>query len=57
MEPKDQWVALIEDYLSLARRCIREKRADGAIPHGYSVALLLLCAIDAMGHGLLPVTP
>ena len=31
------------------------KRADGSIPKGYSATLLLLCATDAIGHGLLPL--
>jgi hypothetical protein len=53
--PKDQWIAIVEDYLTTAKMLIDMKRADGAIPKGYSATLLLLCATDAIGHGLLPI--
>jgi len=53
--PKDQWVKIVEDYLRVAKLCIDAKSADGFIPNGYSATLLLLCATDAIGHGLLPV--
>jgi hypothetical protein len=52
--PYDQWQRIIPDYLTLAETCLGQARENGAIPHGYSAALLLLCAIDGIGHGLLP---
>jgi hypothetical protein len=54
-DPKDQWVEIVEDYLTTAKMLINMKRADGSIPKGYSATLLLLCATDAIGHGLLPL--
>src|SRR5271167_4356741 len=50
---KEQWVQIVEDYLGLAQRCVDQRNPDGSIPHGYSATLLLLCATDAIGHGLL----
>jgi hypothetical protein len=52
--PKDQWIQIIEDYLTIAKACI-EAKADESIPNGYSATLLLLCAIDSIGHGLLHI--
>jgi hypothetical protein len=51
--PKDQWIQIVEDYLGLAQHCVDQQNPDGSIPHGYSATLLLLCATDAIGHGLL----
>ncbi len=53
MEAKDQWILAIEEYLStVSDYCLDKSRHGGRIK-GYSAALLLLCAADAMGHGLL----
>ena len=41
--------------LTTAKMLTDMKRADGSIPKGYSATLLLLCATDAIGHGLLPL--
>ena len=54
-DPKDQWIEIVEDYLTTAKMLTDMKRADGSIPKGYSATLLLLCATDAIGHGLLPL--
>jgi hypothetical protein len=60
-EPKDQWEAVIEEYLWAARACIPSQAqpiagwtqpGDGKL-RGYAATLLLLCAIDAIGHCLL----
>ena len=43
--------SIVEDYLTTAKMLIDMKRADGAIPKGYSATLLLLCATDALATG------
>lgn len=50
--PKDQWIQVIEEYLTTAEWCIDTSKGAGI--RGYSATLLLLCVTDAMGHGLLP---
>jgi hypothetical protein len=47
----DHSAEVIEDYLEVALLAIDTKKPGGGI-HGYSAALLLLCAVDAIGRGL-----
>jgi hypothetical protein len=51
--PKEQWVQVIEEYLTAAKECLNTSR-PGCRMLGYPAALLLLCTTDAIGHGLLP---
>jgi len=50
--PKEQAIEAIDEYLIAARACIDTRKPDGGIL-GYPAALLLLCATDAIGHGVL----
>jgi hypothetical protein len=50
---KDLSVEIIEEYLTAAKACIDTRKTEGGIL-GYPATLLLLCATDAIGHGLLP---
>lgn len=58
--PKQQWIQVVEEYLTAAREClglhleVNTSRPSRCHMLGYSVTLLLLCATDAIGHGLLP---
>ena len=49
---KDLSEAVIEEYLISVETCLDKRRKRGLL--GYPATLLLLCTIDAMGHGLLP---
>jgi hypothetical protein len=51
-DTREQWIAVIDDYLTVA-----EMICGGGCRQGYSAVLLLLCAIDAMGNGLLAEKP
>lgn len=48
----EQWRQVIDDYLGLVELQIKGADENGKIPHGYSVACLLLSAIDGIGHGI-----
>jgi hypothetical protein len=48
-DPKEQWIQAIGEYLTIAGTCVPP---SGDV-RGYSATLLLLCAIDAIGNGLL----
>ena len=51
-DARTQSIKVIDDYLAVAKMLCD----DPKLPWGYSAALLLLCAIDAMGNGLLKRT-
>jgi hypothetical protein len=51
--PQEQAIGVIDEYLTAAGICINTAKADGGIL-GYPAVLLLLCATDAIGHGVLP---
>jgi hypothetical protein len=53
---KEHSAEVIEEYLTAAEWCINEKKANGGIL-GYPAMLLLFCATDAIGHGILPSRP
>lgn len=59
---KDQWIQVIEQYLTAAKECLdlhfemNTSRPSRCHMLGYSATLLLLCATDAIGNGLLPPT-
>jgi hypothetical protein len=48
---KDLSEQVIEEYLISAKACLDKRRKRGLL--GYPATLILLCTIDAMGHGLL----
>lgn len=50
---KDLSVEVLCEYLAAAKMCTDTRKPSGGIL-GYPAAVLLLCAIDAIGHGLLP---
>jgi hypothetical protein len=49
---KEQWTKAVEEYLTTAEWCVDPSQHGGSIM-GFSATLLLRCAVDAMGHGLL----
>jgi hypothetical protein len=50
---REQAIGVIDEYLMAADICIKKVKPDGGVL-GYPAALLLLCAVDAIGHGVLP---
>jgi hypothetical protein len=48
---KDLGCEVIEDFLMAARTCVETRKPDGSIL-GYPATLILLAAMDAIGHGL-----
>lgn len=51
--PEQQAIGVIDEYLTAADMCIGTLKPDGGIL-GYPAVLLLLCATDAISHGVLP---
>ena len=49
---REQAIGVIDEYLRAADICIKTAKPGGGIL-GYPAALLLLCATDAIGHGVL----
>lgn len=50
---REQAIGVIDEYLRAADICIKTAKPGGGIL-GYPAVLLLLCATDAIGHGVLP---
>jgi hypothetical protein len=50
---REKAIGVIDEYLTAADICIKTSKPVGGIL-GYPATLLLLCATDAIGHGVLP---
>ncbi len=49
---REQAITAIDEYLRASEICINVMKSNGGL--GYAATLLLLCATDAIGHGVLP---